>query len=114
MESKELNSYELSMLLTEKEINNPQVGDIFHEMLSFMVYVVEVDSEIVKVITSTGELKILNRVAFKKWLSYGNIPGYWVLFLRNDIERTSSVLERYLNQNDLKDKRDNKINYLNV
>ena len=80
--------YEKSKIITERFVQNPRVGDWFHEMFSYWLYVTEVTSRHVTFREREGnELsapKTITRKAFVKKLSYGSIPGCWVDWDRNE------------------------------
>ncbi len=71
---------------TAEAMNDPQVGDRFHEMYSFFVYVVFREKD--KIVTleasppctlpEDGTLKSQTVQQFQERFSYGTIDGYWV------------------------------------
>lgn len=77
---------------TEAAFETPQVGDVFHEMYSHWVFVVDTWEEQVTVATWSGHprdpamlaghkiLKFFTHDEFRKAYAYGTIPGYWVQF----------------------------------
>jgi|PlaIllAssembly_1097288.scaffolds.fasta_scaffold20556_2 hypothetical protein len=90
---------------TARRANNPQVGDYWNEMFSPICVVVKTDTTLlirprsstpiaVGTITIckktkevdadswTWDLSVLETMtvdAFREWLSYGSIPGYWAM-----------------------------------
>lgn len=97
---------------TKDRISNPIKGDIYHEFLSFFIFIVEVVDGKITTIDSNKELKKFTITEFKKHFSYKSIPAYWIDFLKNDPIRTNEVLIEYLNEKDLVEKRNNKIDYV--
>lgn len=71
---------------TDEAINDPQVGDRFHEMYSYWVYVVKVTKKFVWTMHASppcefpkdGKLIKRKREDFKKYYEYGSIAGCWV------------------------------------
>lgn len=78
---------------------NPEVGDRFHEMWSYWVYVIGIDGDQVTTFESgyhpsqhptQGERKIYpTREAFRRHFAYGTIPGYWVTLQRRGCDVAS-------------------------
>lgn len=58
---------------TEQAMQEPQVGDRFHEMFTYWVYVVDLGVESVTVIVGGGHPS-----RFRRAYAYGSIPGYSV------------------------------------
>ena len=71
---------------TERALADPQVGDRFHEMYSFWLYVIRRDGDIVTTmevsppatLPDDGKVRIQTVTELRERLAYGNIPGYWV------------------------------------
>lgn len=86
--------------LNEDAATNPQVGDYWQEMMAWHMFVVYVDEHYVVTACTPGpghpsqknvswnnqepyqfprdaEFQARTREEFKRWLQYGNIPGYW-------------------------------------
>lgn len=72
---------------TDEAFAEPQVGDRFHEMYSFWMYVVHMDGEYVVAMEASppctvpddGRLRrFASHDAFRAAYAYGTIPGYWV------------------------------------
>lgn len=77
-----------SDLATAAAFNAPQVGDSFHEMYSFRMFVVAVEpAGRVAVLTASapctlpgdGTLRVYpSHDAYRAAFAYGAIPGYWI------------------------------------
>lgn len=70
---------------TMQHMDQPQAGDVFHEMYSFEVRVVSVVDPVVTVreCWSDGNSRVRafeTLTAFRAAYSYQNIPGYWVRY----------------------------------
>jgi hypothetical protein len=74
---------------TADAMSDPQVGDRFHDMYTFWVYVVDAGSESVTTYEASGhpsqfpdvggKLRFFpTRQAFRASYQYGSIPGYFV------------------------------------
>lgn len=66
--------------MTEAVLRNPQVGDKFHEMYSFWLYVLAVDDCEVTFISGSelpkdGKIETMQREAFVKRFSYDSMPN---------------------------------------
>jgi hypothetical protein len=80
----------LSKNETHEAVCDPRPGDHFTEMMVFHLYVLDVDEDEVLTIEASapckfpddGKLKAQTREEFRKRLSYGTIPGYWVKLLK--------------------------------
>jgi hypothetical protein len=90
-------TYDDKMKQTIEALKNPRVGDRFHEMYSFWMYVLAVTPETVTFITASppctfpddGKIETLSRNEFVKKFTYQSIPGksYMMLVDRgNDVE----------------------------
>lgn len=73
---------------TMAALADPQVGDRFHEMYGFYVYVVAVNGDEVVTLEGSPPVTFPNgaikrrtqtKAEFLKRLSYGSIPGSWVM-----------------------------------
>ena len=72
--------------VTEDALADPRVGDRFHEMHSFWLYVVRRDGDIVTTMEGSppmtlpddGKVRVQTVAELRGRLAYGNIPGYWV------------------------------------
>lgn len=81
---------------TLEALDNPQVGDRFHEMFSFWVYVVAVDDNSVTTIEGSppvmfpdeGKVRVQTEEKFKERFLYKTIPGAWITLADrgNDVE----------------------------
>lgn len=78
-----------------------EVGDIFSEMYAFWVNVINIDKE-GKIITlehndiNSAEIVCYNSfVEFDKRFSYGTIPGHWVGYIENDIDKVRNRFLEY-------------------
>lgn len=73
-------------LLTEQAFMDPQIGDRFHEMYSFWVYVVARTGNYITTMEASppcefpkdGKVQSYLLEDFRKRFSYESIPGYWV------------------------------------
>ena len=71
---------------TMAAINDPQVGDLFHEQYSFYLYVVARDGDMVTTMEASppctfpddGKVHVQTVSAFIQRVSYESIPGSWV------------------------------------
>jgi hypothetical protein len=80
---------EQTMIQTVEALRNPQVGDRFHEMLSFWMFVLEVTPETVTFMTAAppctfpddGKIETLPREGFLKKFTYESIPDNSYLLL---------------------------------
>jgi hypothetical protein len=71
--------------LTEVALNDPQPGDYWNEHWSWHMYVIAREGNLIATLSAPGpctfpddgkrEVRTLEQ--FKKWLSYGKIPGCW-------------------------------------
>ncbi len=85
---------------TELAFRSPAVGDRFHEMYSFWVYVMAREGDVVTTIEASppctfpedGKVRVQTLDEFRKRFAYGSIPGYWVRFCDsgNDVEGWAS------------------------
>lgn len=72
---------------TDEAVNDPRPGDRYHERFSFWLYVIAVDGDSVVTMEANppcefpkdAKLRIQTKAEFKQRLSYGAIPGYWVM-----------------------------------
>ena len=79
--------------LNDKHANHPQAGDIWTEMLVPVFKVIQVDEKTVVVqrpryledgkywTWDGGEIQVMTREEFKRYLSYDTIPGYWATII---------------------------------
>lgn len=70
---------------TMQHMDQPQVGDVFHETYSFRVQVLSVADHVVTVRESwsdgTSRVRAFEPLtAFRAAYSYQSIPGYWVRY----------------------------------
>lgn len=81
--------WEEAKRLTAEAMNAPAIGDRFHDMYTFWVYVLDIGAESVTTYEvcghpSTfpgigGKLRVFaTREEFRKAFQYGSIPGYYV------------------------------------
>lgn len=81
--------------LTAAAMGDPRLGDRFHDMYTFWVYIVDLGSESVTTYEVSGHpstfpdvggrLRVFpNRAEFRKSYQYGSIPGYWVTLCDRD------------------------------
>lgn len=71
---------------TDEAFKNPRVGDRFHEMYSFYVYVVGLDGDRIFTLEASppctlpddGKLREQTLQDFRTRFHYGTIPGTWV------------------------------------
>lgn len=98
----------MQLLTNEKfESLDFKVGDIFSEMLSHWKVIIKVDSDVLTVISGSSKnlkLESYTPEEFKNLCSYGNIPGYWIDFIKNDTQRASDYLQAYFEQIDMSQK----------
>ena len=81
-----------SELATEWAFKNPKVGDRFHEMYSFWVYVVAVRGNWVGIMEAAGpcelpkdgKVSFMTKDDFREKYAYGTIPGYSIRFHDHD------------------------------
>lgn len=77
---------------TAVAFDNPKVGDRFHEMCSFWVYVVAVHKEWIGILEASGpctlpeegKVSFMTKEDFKKRYAYGGMPGYCIHFCDSD------------------------------
>lgn len=78
-----------------------QVGDTFHEMYHFWLYIVSTNDKEVTTFESYGRdlseflLKIQTKEELSKRLKYTSIDGCWVDYHKNDIVHMNKLLDKY-------------------
>lgn len=93
----------MSKDLTEDyfEKGDIKVGDRLNEMLSFFINVISVGDKIVTLEGHpNGKMEIREYAEFedfKKKCAYSSIPGYWVRYTGNDLEKVKDWLHHYKN-----------------
>ena len=76
--------YKIIQQETDKAMNNLKVGMRFHELYSYWIIVkgIRPSGEVVTMEGRGGEplkfKRYRSKAIFKKFCSYGTIPGYWV------------------------------------
>ena len=71
-------AYEILKQNTMDAINDPKIGDRFHEMYSFWIYVIKITSKHVWVMSASapcefpvdGEIRKFTRPEYKRWACY--------------------------------------------
>lgn len=87
----EMNDYEKMKAATDEAFKNPKVGDVFHEMYSYMFWVLEVTDLFVVVaerirdgFPETGTITAIPRNKYDRHWAYESMPGYTVMLMQRD------------------------------
>jgi len=84
-----VNGYEAAKAETMAALNNPQVGDSFHELFSFWLYVLEVTPGTITIISAKtpcifpddGVIQTFTKAEFISKFTYKDFPGETYLLL---------------------------------
>ena len=99
--------WEEQQKLNNDRANNPQVGDVWIEMLAPVFKVIQVDETTVVVqkpryledgkhwTWENGEIRSMTREEFKCYLSYDRVPGYWARVMLPDKSVDVGVMSNY-------------------
>lgn len=80
-------------------------GDVFSEMFSYWEVIVKNENDILTVIKKTGSKYQLNKFTIDEYVKHcqysSGHPGYWIDFMKNDINAPEHYIEGLINEQNM-------------